>query len=184
MSSLKIYSIFLGQLFLEQAVRNLFLPNQQTKKQKQIYSTAQSIVAMYYYIHFLTQITLKKKKLKKQNKKLTKKQSHTHNTYNLSFSWGIYVYLSSSRQSAIKIHSVNKSFKVSKKYLLMFFIQKLRHSSHIYAFLISLLVMASISPWYFVMKMVLTYYIYCFSNWENFSNSEFLKLVTGCSNKI
>jgi hypothetical protein len=62
-SSLKIFYFFLGQLFLEQAVRNLFLPNQQTKKkQKQIYSTAQSIVAMYYYIHFLTQITLKKKK--------------------------------------------------------------------------------------------------------------------------
>ena len=33
-SSLKIYTIFLGQLFLEQAVRNLFLPNQQTKKTK------------------------------------------------------------------------------------------------------------------------------------------------------
>jgi len=84
-SSLKIYTNFLEHIFLEQAVRNLFLPNQQTKKQKQIYSTAQSIVAMYYYIHFLTQITLKKKKLKNP-KKLTKKQSHTHNTYNLSFS--------------------------------------------------------------------------------------------------
>ena len=72
-SSLKIYTIFLGQLFLEQAVRNLFLPNQQTK-QKQIYSTAQSIVAMYYYyIHFLTQITLKKKKFKNKTKKAHEK---------------------------------------------------------------------------------------------------------------
>jgi len=74
-SSLKIYTIFLGQLFLEQAVRNLFLPNQTDKKtKKQIYSTAQSIVAMYYYyIHFLTQITLKKKKFKNKTKKAHEK---------------------------------------------------------------------------------------------------------------
>ena len=54
------------------------------KKQKQIYSTAQSVVAMYYYIHFLTQITLKKKKLKKQktHEKLTKK-SHIPTTHTI-----------------------------------------------------------------------------------------------------
>ena len=55
------------------------------KKQKQIYSTAQSIVAMYYYyIHFLTQITLKKKKFKKTNiKKNSRKNSHIPTTHTI-----------------------------------------------------------------------------------------------------
>jgi len=83
MSSLKIYTFFGDNFFLEQAVRNLFLPNQQTK-QKQIYSTAQSIVAMYYYyIHFLTQITLKKKKFKKTKQKNSRKNSHIPTTHTI-----------------------------------------------------------------------------------------------------
>ena len=118
-SSLKIYTIFLGQLFLEQAVRNLFLPNQQTKKTKTNLFNC-PVHCCYVLLYTLSHSNHFKEKevLKTKQKKLTKKQSHTHNTYNLSFSWGIYVYLSSSCQSAIKIHSVNKSFKVSKKYLL------------------------------------------------------------------
>jgi len=75
----------LGQFFSGAGGTQSILAQSTDKKtKKQIYSTAQSIVAMYYYyIHFLTQITLKKKKFKKTKQKNSRKNSHIPTTHTI-----------------------------------------------------------------------------------------------------